>query len=50
MTEREIQEHAEYEAILRAKIESGEMTPDEAAVEWDFHFNGMDSYQNIYGW
>ena len=49
MTEREKREREAFDAELRAKIASGEMTPDEAAIEWDFHFNGWDSVQSIYG-
>lgn len=49
MTEAERREHAEYDAMLRAKIASGEMTPDEAADEWYYHFNGMDSRENLCG-
>lgn len=49
MTESEKREHAAFDAELKAKIASGEMTPEDAEVEWDFHFNGTDSVQNIYG-
>ena len=50
MTESEKREHEAFDAMLRAKIASGEMTPEEAAVEWDFHFNGMDCRENLGGW
>ena len=49
MTEREKREREAYDAMLRAKIANGEMTPEEAEVEWDFFVNGPDSFQNIYG-
>lgn len=39
----------EFDAYLRDQIASGEMTPDDAASEWDYFVNGWDSYQNIYG-
>ena len=50
MTEREKREREAYDAMLRAKIASGEMTPEDAEVEWDFHFNGWDSRENLCGW
>ena len=50
MTEREKREREAYDAELRAKIEAGEMTPEEAEVEWDFHFNGWDNRDNLGGW
>ena len=40
----------EFDEMLRAKIANGEITPDEAGIEYDFFVNGSDSYQNIYGW
>ena len=49
MTESEKREHEAFDAQLRAKIASGEITPDEAEHEWYYHFNGTDSVQNIYG-
>lgn len=49
MTEREKRERAEFDAMLKAKIAAGEMTPEDAAIEWDYHFNGADSVQSIYG-
>ena len=49
MTDREKRERAEFDAELRAKIASGEITPEEAEHEWYYHFNGADSVQNIYG-
>lgn len=48
MTEREIREREEFEAMLRAKIASGEMPPDEAECEWDYHFNGNPTLWNVY--
>ena len=50
MTESEKREREEFDAMLRAKIASGEMTPDEAEIEWDYHFNGWPSRDNYYGW
>lgn len=49
MTERERAERAAYDAELCARIASGEITAEEAESEWDFHFNGMDSRQNVCG-
>ncbi len=49
MTERERAERAAYDAELRARIASGEITPMDAEVEADFHYNGMDSRQNVCG-
>lgn len=49
MTEREKREREAFDAELRAKIASGEMTPEDAEVEWDFFVNGWDSVQSIYG-
>ena len=40
----------EFDAKLREQIAKGEITPNEAAIEWDYFVNGADSYQNIYGW
>ena len=40
----------EFKAKLQSQIDNGEITPDDAESEWDFFVNGMDSYQNIYGW
>ena len=40
----------EFEEMVREKIAKGEITPDDAESEYDFFVNGMDSYQNIYGW
>ncbi len=39
----------EFDAKLREQIAKGEITPEDAAVEYDFFVNGCDSYQNIYG-
>ena len=39
----------EFDAILRAKIAEGEITPEEAESEWDYFVNGFPSYQNVYG-
>lgn len=39
----------EFDDYLRQQIALGEMTPEEAEVEWDFFVNGCDSVQNIYG-
>ena len=50
MTERERAERAAYDAELRAKIASGEITPMDAEVEADFHYNGWDSRGNLGGW
>lgn len=49
MTESEKREHEAFDAELRAKIASGEITPEEAEHEWYYHFNGVDSVQSIYG-
>ena len=49
MTEREKREREAFDAELLAKIASGEMTLEDAEIEWDFHFNGWDSVQSIYG-
>ena len=49
MTEQEKRERAEFDAKLRALIAKGEMTPEEAEMEWDYHYNGMDSRQNTCG-
>ena len=40
----------EFDEMLLAKIASGEITPEDAEVEYDFFVNGSDSFQNIYGW
>ena len=40
----------EFDAKLRDQIAKGEITPEDAESEWDFFVNGMDSFQNIYGW
>ena len=40
----------EFDEMLREKISKGEITPEEAAIEYDYFANGVDSYQNIYGW
>lgn len=49
MSEREKRERAAFDAMLKAKIAAGEMTPEDAEVEWDFHFNGWDSRLNTCG-
>lgn len=48
MTEAERERNA-YEAYLRAKIAAGEMTPEEAESEWDYHVNGWPTRQNVSG-
>ena len=50
MTESEKREHEAFDEELRAKITSGEITPEEAEHEWYYHFNGMDSRENLCGW
>lgn len=50
MTESEKREHEAFDAELRAKIASGEITPEEAEHEWYYHFNGADSRENLCGW
>ena len=40
----------EFDQKLREQIAKGEITPEEAAIEYDYFANGADSYQNIYGW
>ena len=40
----------EFDAKLREQIAKGEITPEDAAVEYDYFVNGPDTYQNIYGW
>ena len=49
MTESERREHEVFDAYLRSKIACGEMTPEEAQIEWDYHFNGYETYQSVYG-
>ena len=49
MTDSEVREHEEFDAYLREQIAKGEMTPEEANIEWDYHFNGWASVQSIYG-
>lgn len=49
MTDRGKAERAAFDAELRARIASGEITAEEAESEWDFHYNGMDSRQNVCG-
>lgn len=49
MTERERAERAAFDAYLREQIAKGNMTPMDAEVERDFHFNGWDSRQNVCG-
>lgn len=39
----------EFDAYLRDQIDRGEITPEDAEVEYDYFVNGWDSYQNIYG-
>lgn len=39
----------EFEDYLRDQIAIGEMTPEDAEVEYDFFVNGWDSVQNLYG-
>lgn len=38
----------EFDAYLRDQISKGEMTPEDAEVEYDFFANGWDSVQNLY--
>lgn len=40
----------EFDAKLREQIANGDITPEDAEVEWDFFANGTDTYQSIYGW
>lgn len=40
----------EFDEMLQEKISKGEITPEDAQVEYDFFVNGSDSFQNIYGW
>lgn len=40
----------EFDEMLREKITKGEITPEDAQVEYDFFANGSDSFQNIFGW
>ena len=40
----------EFDEKIRQRIVDGEITPVEAESEWDFFVNGMDSFQNVYGW
>lgn len=49
MTDRDRAERAAFDAELRARIASGEITAEEAESEWDFHFNGIDSRENLCG-
>lgn len=49
MTESERREHERFDAYLRSMIANGEMTPEEAGIEWDYHFNGSASRQNTCG-
>lgn len=39
----------EFDAYLRDQIAKGEITPEDAEVEYDYFVNGWDSFQNIYG-
>lgn len=39
----------EFEKKLREEIAKGEITPEDAEVEFDYFVNGWDSFQNIYG-
>ena len=39
----------EFDAYLREKIASGEITPEDAEVEYDFFANGFDSRENLCG-
>lgn len=40
----------EFDAKIREQIANGEITAEAAESEWDFFVNGVDSFQNIYGW
>ena len=40
----------EFDAKLREQIVNGDITPEDAEVEWDFFVNGTDSFESIYGW
>lgn len=50
MTPSEQRKREEYTAMLLEKITNGEITPEEAEIEWDYHFNGTDSRENLCGW
>lgn len=39
----------EFDAKLREQIARGEITPEDAEVEWDFFVNGPDTFETIYG-
>ena len=39
----------EFDTYLRDQIAKGDMTPEDAEVEYDYFVNGWDSIQNIYG-
>ena len=41
--------NAEFDEMLRKKIASGEITPEDAEVEYDFFANGFDSRENLCG-
>ena len=41
--------NAEFDELLREKIASGEITPEDAEVEYDFFANGFDSRENLCG-
>ena len=41
--------NAEFDEMLLEKIAKGEITPEDAEVEYDFFANGYDSYENFYG-
>ena len=41
--------NAEFDELLREKIASGEITPEDAEVEMDYFLNGFDSRENLCG-
>lgn len=38
----------EFDAYLWEQIAKGEITPEDAEVEYDYFVNGWDSVQNLY--
>ena len=41
----------QLEAELQEKLDRGEITVEEAEMEWqDFTHRGEDSFQGVYGW
>ena len=39
----------EFDAYLREQIAKGEITPEDAEVEYDFFANGPDTRENLFG-